>query len=64
MTSQHNTSVIGGGQIGYNLQTGNVVFGLEGSLSGADFSGTMPSSYAPGTGAWSSRANWLSTVSA
>jgi outer membrane immunogenic protein len=62
VTRDHNTSVIGGGQIGYNFQTGNAVFGLEGSLSGADFSGTMPSPYAPATGAWSSRANWLSTV--
>jgi outer membrane immunogenic protein len=61
-THEHNSGVIGGGQIGYNFQTGNVVFGLEGSLSAADFSGTMSSPYAPGTGIWSSRANWLSTV--
>jgi outer membrane immunogenic protein len=62
VTRDHNTGVIGGGQIGYNFQTGSLVFGLEGSLSGVDFSSTMPSPYAPATGAWSSRANWLSTV--
>jgi outer membrane immunogenic protein len=61
VTYDHNGSVIGGGQIGYNFHTGNVVFGLESSLSGADLSGTMASPYAPG-GAWSSRADWLSTV--
>jgi outer membrane immunogenic protein len=62
VTHDHNGSVIGGGQIGYNYQTGNVVLGLEGSLSGADFSGTVLSPYAPGTGTWSSRADWLGTV--
>ncbi len=29
--------VFGGGQIGYNFQRGNIVFGLEGDLGGLDF---------------------------
>jgi outer membrane immunogenic protein len=60
VTTDHNNSFIGGGQLGLNLQAGNVVFGLEGSLSGTDLNGSMPSPY--GTGAWSSRAAWLATV--
>jgi outer membrane immunogenic protein len=32
----------GGGQIGYNFQTGNLVFGIEGDLAGADISQTVP----------------------
>jgi outer membrane immunogenic protein len=31
----------GGGQIGYNFQTGNFVFGIEGDFAGADISQTI-----------------------
>jgi outer membrane immunogenic protein len=31
----------GGGQIGYNVQTGNIVFGVEGDLVGGDISQTI-----------------------
>ncbi len=62
VTRDHNSGVIGGGQIGYNFQSGNVVFGVEGSLSAASFDGTFTSPYAPATGQWSSRTEWLGTV--
>jgi outer membrane immunogenic protein len=34
------TGGFGGGQIGYNFQTGNLVFGIEGDIAGADISQT------------------------
>jgi outer membrane immunogenic protein len=52
------TGFIGGGQIGYNWQSGNFVFGIEADGSGLSgrASGAVP--YA----AYSSRISWLSTV--
>jgi outer membrane immunogenic protein len=54
---------IGGGQIGYNWQHGNSVFGLEGDFSWLGGGGSA-SSAAPGkTGASvSNKVDWLSTV--
>jgi outer membrane immunogenic protein len=57
------TGFIGGGQIGYNWQHGNFVFGLEGDISGlsgkaSNFSNTDPGSEY----GWSSQIRWLSTV--
>jgi outer membrane immunogenic protein len=55
------TGFIGGGQIGYNWQHGNFVFGLEGDISGltsrasANVTGYDPLTY-------SSKIRWLSTV--
>ena len=55
------TGFIGGGQIGYNWQHGNFVFGLEGDISGltgkasADAVGYFDTAY-------SSQIRWLSTV--
>lgn len=46
---------------GYNFQSGNFVFGLEGSLAAANFDGKFTSSYLP-SGAWSPNMNWLGTV--
>ncbi|HXX03806.1 MAG TPA: outer membrane beta-barrel protein [Xanthobacteraceae bacterium] len=48
--------------LGYNFQSGNLVFGLEGSLSAANFDGRFTSSYVPASGAWSPNMNWLGTV--
>jgi outer membrane immunogenic protein len=39
--SQSGSGVFGGGQIGYNWQASNYVFGLEGTLSGMDNRGTI-----------------------
>jgi opacity protein-like surface antigen len=47
---------------GYNFQSGNLVFGLEGSLAAANFDGKFTSPYLPGTGAWTPNMNWLGTV--
>jgi outer membrane immunogenic protein len=53
---------IGGGQLGYNWQHGNFVFGLEGDISG--LSGRASTSFDTGyqTGSYSSKMRWLSTV--
>ena len=40
VTPDRSTGVIGGGQLGYNLQSGNIVFGLEADLGGAGLSGS------------------------
>lgn len=47
---------------GYNFQSGNFVFGLEGSLAAANFDGRFTSPYLPAVGAWSPNMNWLGTV--
>ena len=49
---------------GYNFQSGNVVFGLEGSLAAANFDGKFTAPYSPGTtaGGWAPNMNWLGTV--
>jgi outer membrane immunogenic protein len=60
------TGFIGGGQIGYNWQHGNFVFGLEGDISGLTGKNSLfippnpnrdPSEYG-----FSSQIRWLSTV--
>jgi outer membrane immunogenic protein len=52
------TGFIGGGQIGYNWQHGNFVFGLEGDISGLSSKNTGQAGYL----AYSSQIRWLSTV--
>jgi len=49
---------------GYNFQSGNFVFGLEGSLAAANFDGRFTAPYLPAltSGAWSPNMNWLGTV--
>ncbi len=44
----------GGGQIGYNVQRGNIVFGLEADIQGADISDTV--------GRETSKMDWFGTV--
>jgi outer membrane immunogenic protein len=53
-----NSGFIGGGQIGYNWQHGNFVFGLEGDISGLS---NKNSGVANGY-QFTSRVHWLSTV--
>ncbi len=62
VTDGRTSGVIGGGQVGYNFQNGNWVFGVEGSLSAASFNGSFTSPYAPATGQFSSKVPWLGTV--
>src|SRR5262249_41299671 len=52
------TSFIGGGQLGYNWQHGNFVFGLEGDISGLSGKNSITSGYT----SLSSSIRWLSTV--
>jgi outer membrane immunogenic protein len=49
---------------GYNFQSGNFVFGLEGALAAANFDGRFTSPYLPlpSTGTWTPNMNWMSTV--
>ena len=48
---------------GYNFQSGNFVFGLEGALAAANFDGRFTSPYFPAVaGGWSPNMNWLGTV--
>ncbi len=47
---------------GYNFQSGNLVLGLEGSLSAANFDGRFTSPNIPAVGAWTPNMNWLGTV--
>src|SRR5215831_13025927 len=54
------TGFIGGGQLGYNWQHGNFVFGLEGDGSGLSGRGRNDVTYAATTGS----IRWLSTVRA
>jgi outer membrane immunogenic protein len=52
------TAFIGGGQIGYNWQHGNFVFGLEGDISGLSGKNSSGDSYF----GFQSQVRWLSTV--
>jgi outer membrane immunogenic protein len=59
-TSASKTGFIGGGQIGYNWQNGNFVFGVEGDFSGLT---SKTSAGFPGYDTvLESRIRWLSTV--
>ena len=52
--------LIGGGQIGYNLQAGNIVFGIEATLSRTNLSDDFPSVF-PGI-TFSTDVNWTGSV--
>ena len=58
------SSFIGGGQIGYNWQHGNSVFGIEGDISGLSNGPSWTSAIGSGgsTKSISTKTNWLSTV--
>jgi outer membrane immunogenic protein len=58
------SGVLGGGQVGFNYQVGQWVFGVEGEFSGTSLGGESASIIAPGFGAVTAEVNhsWLSTV--
>src|SRR6266540_5157128 len=61
---QRGTGVFGGGQIGYNWQASNFVFGLEGTISGLETRGSVLNTVF-GTGLddlFSWRADWMATI--
>src|SRR5215813_13587928 len=62
VTHDRGGGVIGGGQVGYNVQFNRLVFGVEGSFSGAGFDRSFASPYFPATDVWSSKLTWLGTV--
>jgi opacity protein-like surface antigen len=47
---------------GYNFQSGNLVFGLDGALSAANFDGRFTSPFVPEVGGWTPNMNWVGTV--
>ena len=51
---------LGGGQIGYNFQSGSAVFGVQGDFAGLDVKGTAPCIVAFSC---TSKSDWLATVS-
>ncbi len=63
---QRNSGIFGGGQIGYNWQANNWVFGLEGTVAGLDNKGTVLNTVF-GAGLddrFSWRADWMATITA
>lgn len=54
--------VLGGGQVGYNLQSGAWVFGLEGSLSGADLGESRASPFFPTVDAYTLKTDLIASV--
>ena len=63
-SAQTATAAQTNGNFGYNFQSGNFVFGLEGSLAAANFDGKFTAPYLPGTtaGGWTPNMNWLGSV--
>lgn len=53
---------MGGGHLGFNWQTGAFVAGLEGSFTWSDLRRDAISPFAPGTDTFSTRLNWVSTI--
>jgi outer membrane immunogenic protein len=51
---------LGGGQIGYNFQSGWAVFGVQGDIAGLDVKGTAPCVV---FASCTSKSDWLATVS-
>jgi len=56
------SGVLGGGQAGFNYQSGAWVFGIEGSVAGTDLSDSRPSPFFPASDRYSSDISWLATV--
>jgi outer membrane immunogenic protein len=62
---QHGSGVFGGGQIGYNWQASNYVFGLEGTASGMDNRGTLRNTvFGAKDDVFSWKTSWMATVTA
>lgn len=61
---QHGSGVFGGGQVGYNWQASNYVFGLEGTISAMDNRGGLRNRiFGPALDdQFSWRTNWMTTI--
>lgn len=56
------SGVLGGGQAGFNYQSGAWVFGVEGSAAGADLDASRRSPFFPASDTYSTKISWLTTV--
>jgi outer membrane immunogenic protein len=61
VTSQSFNGFIGGGQVGYNWQSGIVVFGVEGEIAATNAKGTAPCLIVLSC---ESKQNWMATAAA
>src|SRR5450631_799159 len=62
---QHGSGVFGGGQVGYNWQASNYVFGLEGTASGMDNRGTLRNTvFGARDDVFSWKTSWMATATA
>jgi outer membrane immunogenic protein len=53
---------LGGGQAGFNYQSGVWVFGVEGSIAGTDLNDGIPSPFFPASDRYDMDISWLATV--
>jgi outer membrane immunogenic protein len=60
LTQNSRSGFLGGGQIGYNFQSGWAVFGVQADIAGLDVKGTTP---CLGTFSCTAKSDWLATVS-
>jgi outer membrane immunogenic protein len=56
------SGLVGGGQGGFNFQSGAWVFGVEGSVAGTDLDGNVRSPFFPASDVYSVDIGWLATV--
>jgi outer membrane immunogenic protein len=56
------SGIIGGGQAGFNYQTGPWVIGVEGSVAGSDLDSTIRSPFFPTSDSYSADVDFLTTV--
>ena len=59
---QLNDGFFGGGQVGYNWQTGNIVFGLEADLSAGDISNSASASAGGVTFSETDKTDWFGSI--
>ncbi len=60
-SSQNASSITGGGHLGYNWQSNNLVLGVEAEFNGTDLKGSSPSFFNPLV-TYSSKVDWYGTV--
>jgi len=56
------SGAFGGGQIGYNFQHGNVVYGIEADFQGAGMDDDSPAAFGIAAGEFSTKVDWFGTV--
>lgn len=62
LTQNSRSGFLGGGQAGYNFQSGWAVFGVEGTIDGLDVKGTMPCFGVAVGLSCTAKSDWLATV--